>query len=259
MFLVQNVLHSTIKVYLSALCSLYIRQGFPDPLVNCLQLQQVLRGIIRTQGDTSLRLPVTDDIMVAIFRALDLRLLEHCMFWAACNLAYFGFPHSAEFTVLNLGSFSPTIHLDGADITVHSDTSPSCLRIRIKASKTDLFCKGCFMYIGKGEFPLCVIHSLLAYLSLRGSDPGPLFLFCDGWLLTHAILSSWLHDILTAVGIHSKFSSHIFHIGVATVAARNGILYHQIQALGQWTSTAYLSYFCIPADLLLQFSKQLAS
>ena len=134
-----------------------------------------------------------------------------------------------------------------------SDTSPSCLRIRVKASKTDPFRKG------KGEFPLCAIHSLLAYLSLRANDPGPLFLFGDGQPLPCAILSPWLRDILASVGIHGKFSSHSFCIGAAMVAARNGIPDHQIQALRRWTSTAYLSYIRIPADLLLQFLKELAS
>ena len=127
-FLVNTVQHSTIKVYLSVVCSLHIEQGFVDPLVECLRLQRVLRGIKRTQGDTSsLRLPVTDDIMMVIFRSLDLSLPDHCMFWAACNLAYFGFLHSAEFTVPNLASFSPSIHLGLADVAVDSMPSPSLL------------------------------------------------------------------------------------------------------------------------------------
>ena len=67
-FLANTVQHSTIKVYLSAVRSLHIEQGFADPLVDCLHLQRVLRGIKRTQDDTSsLRLPVTDDIMMVIF------------------------------------------------------------------------------------------------------------------------------------------------------------------------------------------------
>ena len=159
-----TVQHSTIKVYLSAVRSLHIEQGFPDPLVDCLRLQRVLREIKRTQGDTSsLCLPVTDDIMVAIFHALDFSLPDHCMFWAACNLAYFGFLHSAEFTAPNLASFSPAIHLGVDGIAVDSDTFPSCLRIRIKASKTDLFRKGCYVHIARASF-LCV-QSVLCWLT----------------------------------------------------------------------------------------------
>ena len=155
------------------------------------------------------------------------------MFWAACNLAYFGFLRSAEFTVTNLASYVPAIHLGVADVAVNSHSSPSCLRLRIKASKADPFCKGCFVHIGKGEFPLCAISSLLAYLTLRGDASGPLFLFRDGRPLSRALLTSWLRGILSAVGIQGNFSSHSFRIGATMVAARNGIPDHQIQALGQ--------------------------
>ena len=44
--LADRLHHSSIKVYLSAIWSLHIDQGFPDPLVNCLQLQRFLRGIL---------------------------------------------------------------------------------------------------------------------------------------------------------------------------------------------------------------------
>ena len=258
-FLANTVQHSTIKVYLSAVRSLHIEQGFADPLVDCLRLQRVLRGIKRTQGDTSsLRLPVTDDIMMVIFRALDLSLPDHCMFWAACNLAYFGFLRSAEFTVPNLASFSPSIHLGLADVAIDSLSSPSCLRLRIKASKTDPFRKGYFLHIGRGEFPLCAIRSLLSYLTLRGDAPGPLFLFRDRRPLSRALLTLWLRDILSSAGIQGNFSSHSFRIGAATVATRNGIPDHQIQALGRWTSSAYLSYIRTPAESLSQLSMQLS-
>ena len=255
----SSVQHSTIKVYLSAVRALHIEQGFSDPLVDCLRLQRVLRGIKRTQGDSSsLRLPITDDIMMVICRALDLTHPDHCMFWVACNLAYFGFLRSAEFTVPNLASYVPAIHLEVEDVAVDSHLSPSCLRLRIKASKTDPFRKGCFLHIGKGEFPLCAISSLLAYLTLRGDAPGPLFLFRDGRLLSRALLTSWLRGILSAAGISGNFSSHSFRIGAAAVAARNGIPDHQIQALGRWTSSAYLLYIRTPAESLSRLSKQLS-
>lgn len=94
-------------MYLSAVRSLHIEQGFPDPLINCLRLQRVLRGIKRSQGSPAAqRLPVTDSILFVIHQALDLSSFDHCMFWAACTLGYFGFLRSAEFTVPNLASFS---------------------------------------------------------------------------------------------------------------------------------------------------------
>ena len=85
--------------------SLHIEQGFADPLHNCLHLQRVIRGIKRTQGSpSSSRLPITDDLMLVIRTFLNLQLPDHCMFWAACTLGYFGFLRSAEFTVPSLAT-----------------------------------------------------------------------------------------------------------------------------------------------------------
>ena len=117
---------------------------------------------------------------------------------------------------------------------------------------------GYFLHIGKGEFLLCAISSLLAYLTLRGNVSGPLFLFWDGQPLSCALLTSWLRGILSAAGIQGNFSGHSFQIGAATVAARNGIPDHQIQALGRWTSSAYLLYIRTPAESLSRLSKQLS-
>lgn len=70
-----------------------------------------------------------------IFRSLDLGVYDHCMFWVARNLAYFGFLRSAEFTVPNLATFSADLHLGVSDIAVATATLPSCLTVLIKALK----------------------------------------------------------------------------------------------------------------------------
>ena len=256
--LAQSVCHATIKVYLSAVRALHIEQGFADPLVDCLRLQRVLRGIKRSKGDSrASRLPVTDSTLLIIFNSLDRSIPDHCMFWAACTLAYFGFLRSAEFTVSNLASFSQDVHLSVADVAVDSYESPTSLRIRFKASKTDPFRKGCFVHIGRGNSPLCAVESLMAYLTIRGNRTGPLFLFQDGRPLFRAALTNWLRKVLTAAGIQGSFSSHSFRIGAATVAARNGVPDHLIQALGRWSSNAYQLYIRTPSESLAQLSSQL--
>ena len=160
-FLSGFLQHSSVKVYLSAVRSLNIKESFPDPLLlNCFRLQQGVKGIKHAQGSCSYpHLPITHGLMMVIFKSLDLAVPNHCMFWAACNLAYFGFLQSAEFRVPNLASFSTVLHLGVQDIEVHSDTNPSSLCIRIKASKIDPFCKGCF--IRRGHLPLCTLQLCL--------------------------------------------------------------------------------------------------
>ena len=182
--------------------ALHIEQGFSDPLQNCLRLQWAVRGIKYSQGLPSTnRLPITDSLMLVIWKSLDLHLPDHCMFWAACTLGYFGFLRSAELTVPTLSSFSP---------------------------KTDLFCKGCVIYIGLGCYPLCTVHAVMTYPAVRGDGPGPLFLLQSGKPLSCAHLISWLRQIMASAGIAGNFSSHSFRSGAATVAARNGILDHLI-------------------------------
>ena len=98
----------------------------------------------------------------------------------------------------------------------------------------------------------------MAYLSHRGSSPGPLFCLRDGRPLSRGLLTQWLRQIMAAAGIAGNFSSLSFHIGAATVAARNSIPDHLIQALGQWTSNAYQLYIRTPSEALASLSMQLS-
>ena len=231
-FLANRIQHSSIKVYLSGVRALHIEQGFPDPLANCLHLQRVVRGIKRCQGSSSSsRLPITDDLMLLIWRSLDLRLPDHLMFWAACSLGYFGFLRASEFTVPNLASFSPSLHLAIQDIAVDSLSAPACMHLKIKGSETDPFRKGAYIHIGRGQPPLCAVHSAISYLASRGDRSGPLFLFQNGQPLSRALLTDWLRQILAAANVPGNFSSHSFRIGAATVAVRNRVPDHLIQAL----------------------------
>ena len=91
-FLARFVHHSTIKFYLSGVRALYIEQGLPHPVQNCLHLQRVVRGIKRSQGfSSSNRLLITDNHILLIWKSLNLHLPDNCMFWAACTLGYFDF------------------------------------------------------------------------------------------------------------------------------------------------------------------------
>ena len=88
--LADNLNHSSIKVYLSAVRSLHIDHGLPDPLVNCLHLQRLLRGIKWVQGPASpRRLTITVDLLQVIQRCLDLSTRDHLMLGAACCLGIF--------------------------------------------------------------------------------------------------------------------------------------------------------------------------
>ena len=254
--LADRLHHSSIKVYLSAIRSLYIDQGFPDPLVNCLQLQRLLRGIKRHQGSSlPQRQPVTADLMRIIQRSLDAHNSEHIMLWAACCLGFFGFLRAGEFTV-NC-AFDPSIHLTVQDLQVDAEVNPSSLRVRIKSSKTDPFRPGCVIYLGRGQAPLCPISAILAYLHRRGPLSGPLFIDTHGQPLTRSRLSSFVQSVLQGAGIPGQFSGHSFRIGAATTATQCSIPDHLIKTMGRWSSDAYQLYVRTPADSVLEVSGRL--
>ena len=156
--LVDQLHHTSIKVYLSAVHSLHIDYGFPDPLINCLQLQHLLRRIKRYHGSNlPQHQPVTVDPMSVLHQSLDFNNPDNVMLWAACCLGFYGFLRAGEFTVN--GTFDPSLHLTMADVQVDS-INPQSFRVFIKCSKTDPFRKGCFIFLGCGSLPLCPLISL---------------------------------------------------------------------------------------------------
>ena len=171
--------HSSIKVYLSAVRSLHIDNGLPDPLVNCLQLQRLLRGIKRVQDSSpSKRLPITIDLLKVIQRSLDLNSRDHVMFWAACYIGLFGFLCAGEFTTNP--PFDSSIHLAVSDVQADALVDPSCFKIHIKCSKTDPFCMCCDIYVGRGNSVICPVVAIGNFLALRGPFARATVLLC-GW------------------------------------------------------------------------------
>ena len=242
----------SIKVYLSGVRSLHIDNGLPDPLVNCLQLQRLLRGIKRVQGSSpSKRLPIIIDLLKVIQRSLDLNPRNHVMFWAACCIGFFGFPRAGEFTTNP--PFDTSIHLAVSDVQADALVDPSCFKIHIKCSKTVPFRMGCDIYVGRGNSVICPVVAIGNFLALCGPSPGKLFCYADGRPLTRQ-LSSTVQSILHSAGYPGSYSGHSFRIGAATTAAARGIPDHLIKTLGRWSSNAYQLYIRTPVGSLTQVS-----
>ena len=239
--LADTLHHSSIKVYLSAIRSLHVEEGLPSPLVGCLRLQRVLRGIKRHQGSNTLqRQPITSELMHTIFQSLNVSDHNHTMLWAACCCGFFGFLRAGEFTVNS--HFNPDIHLTVSDIQADTLVNPGSLRIFIKCSKTDPFRQGCYIYIGAGKRDLFPVRALTQYLHVRDSTPGPFFLLSNGTPLNRQWLSSSIQSILFAAGVPGCYTGHSFRIGAATSAAYRGLPDHLIKTLGRWSSDAYQIY-----------------
>ena len=261
----QGLKFQSIKCYLSGVRYLQIAQGFPDPHIghDYPRLEGVLRGIKCVQAESNSnprpRLPITPDIMALIQRFLP-RSRDGSAIWAACCIGFFGFLHAGEFTVPSLKEYDSTTHLSLADIALDSHSAPTLLRVRIKASKTDPFCKGVDLFLGKTASSIYPITAMTAFLLQRGLALGPLFTLQDGSTLSRARLVTAVRCCLRAGGVNEEaYSGHSFRISAATTAAKKGIEDSMIQVLGRWQSAAYLRYVRIPRENLAAVSSVLVS
>lgn len=263
----QNIMHSTIKVYLSAVRHLHIENHMPDPHMGGMaRLEQVVKGVKRDQArklpSQRIRLPITADLMQKMKSILmkNRNDEDNIMLWAAMSLCYFGFLRAGEMTLESESSFDPGADLCYSDIAIDDPEKPSVLRVRIKASKTDPFRKGVDVYLGRTNKDLCPLEAILPYLAIRGDKQGFLFQFQDGRLLTKDRFVSKVRELLQQSGVDPKnYAGHSFRIGAATTASRQGVSEATIKMLGRWESSAYLRYIKTPRGQLASISSRLCS
>ena len=116
------------------------------------------------------------------------------------------------------------------------------------------------MCLGKTNYDICPVNSLLAYHVSRLGTPVPLFVIEDGRYLTRKLFRAQLNTIFQEAGLNAKdYNTHSFRKGAATSAREAGISYSSVQMLGRWKSDACEVYIHIPREELAKFSSQLRS
>ena len=110
------------------------------------------------------------------------------------------FLRAGELTVPSDADYDSGVHLNFPNVAVDSESNPSLLRVHIKASKTDRFRKGIHFFGVYGN-DLCPVNAMLAYLTRRGPQSGPLFLFENGHFLTWDRCVRQIKSALTAAGL----------------------------------------------------------
>ena len=263
---VSNLSYGTIKVYLSAVRHIHVLSGFHTDLNNQFtpRLQLALVGIKRSQAAASpqrTRLPITLQIMQKAKHLLSQKSsYDNTMLWAACCLAFFGFLRVSEFTVPTQHDYDASTHLSLSDISVDNRNNPQLIKVHIKQSKTDPFRQGTDIYLGATDNSICPISGLIPYLSIRGAQPGPLFITKDHRYLTRLLFSQKLDTLLDHLQINTQqYNTHSFRIGAATTAAQALIPDAHIKMLGRWRSDAYQQYIRTPPRQLAHLSKRLVS
>lgn len=148
--------------------------------------------------------------------------------------------------------------MSAEDIAIDDRSNPTMLFVRLKASKCDQARQGFTLCVGRTNTQLCPVAAVLAYLAVRRSSPGPLFIFQDGSPLMQTSLVRLLRSTLTLAGLDcANYSGHSFRIGAATTAAAAGLCDSTIQTLGRWASDSFRRYIRLPPSELASYSRML--
>ena len=159
----------------------------------------------------------------------------------------------------SMKEYDPEGHLSEGDVALDSQKNPTVVRVHVKASKTDPFRQGVYVFLGRTGNELCPVEAVAAYLVVRGRRPGPFFHFKSGLPLSRELLVKRVREALLPHGVDgTKYSGHSFRIGVATTAAAVGVEDSMIKMLGRWQSSAYQAYIRTPRDNLAAVSKRLS-
>ena len=172
--------------------------------------------------------------------------------WAVAGICFFGFFRLGEL-------FNPRQELKWEDISFDHPSKPKMMKIHLSTSKCDQYGRGADVFLGQTSNALCPITACLAFLSLRGTEPGPFFVTKDGSPLRKQKFIMELRKVLAIMGLcPEQYAGHSFRIAAATAAAIADVEDSTIQTLRRWNSAAFLSYIHTPAHQLVAVSEIIA-
>ena len=250
----RSIKHSTISVYLAAVRSLHVEEGFPYPLEDRHRLKRALNCVKIEGGPPKKKLPITFSILWNVLNYISSNY-NHKLIWAAMTLAYFACLRAAEFCVRN--KFYPAVNLTMDDIKLNSNH----LVLHLKSSKTDKFRQGVNIYVGCSGTRVCSFCSMLEYLKERKkllARSNALFIFENNVVLTKKLFVNQFRLLLALAGYTGEYSGHSFRRGGATDAATAGLMDWELKLFGRWSSDAYQQYIQTRTSVMVNFANRIA-
>lgn len=231
---------STISTAVSIIGYFHKIKQHSDP-TSAFVVKKMLVGVSKSRPACDVRLPVTLDILhklVVTSSQVTSSYFHKVLITAMYLLAFHGFLRISELAVSSANNHVLCL----SNVVLH-DTS---IVVKFSSFKHHKGHPHSIVISGTSD-PLCPVVALTRYVQLRGSQPGPLFLFPDNSPVSQSYFRSTLKSSLHLAGYPSAtYKSHSFRIGAATVAASRGYSDGQIQRMGRWSSQAFKKYIRIP-------------
>ena len=242
---------SSVQSFLSAINFIHKAMGGQD-IFEDFWLSRIILGYKKLSVATpDKRLPISLDILFRLctsLQSLPLTQFEIIMFQAMFLLSFYALLRVGEITVTSLSAQNPNLLLlnnlcispNSSDVTITFTSYKHCRPL-----------SPITLVIPPNPGPHSLPNILSKYLHLRGSTPGPLFMFNNA-PVTRSFYTQTLAKCLKFCGFDpSKYKSHSFRIGSATTAIQKGTSQFMVQQMGRWNSDAFKKYIRIP-----QFNRQ---
>ena len=162
-------------------------------------------------------------------------------------VAFYGFFRVGELTVkgVNLKSL---VHVQDLHFQFSNNVVTSATIVIKDFKHNSARCPfSVFLECAEGS-TLCLVAYLQRYFSTRGATPGPLFCFADGSPVKTSQFTRQLQQAFVAFD-STKYKSHSFRIGAASLAAEKGLSDAQIRHLGHWKSDTFKLYIRQPTGV----------
>ncbi|XP_066298120.1 integrase/recombinase xerD homolog [Branchiostoma lanceolatum] len=248
-FLARTLKYNSIVNYLNIVRVLHQEAGLANPLHDNWLLQTTLRGIRRIHGDcVTQKLPITPDILRAMYLQLDFTQAKHVVFWAACLVGFFSFFRKSNLLPKTAKTFDPVKHLCRKDFRFFEWGAV----ITVRWSKTIQFRERTLQIPiprvnGSPLCPTAALEKAFALTHAANRD-GPAFVLPQETgtryvPLTHQPFVTLLRHLLHLCGYpKTQYSGHSLRRGGATWASDCGIPAELIKLQGDWKSNAYQRY-----------------
>jgi hypothetical protein len=250
--LARTMSPASVNIYMNIVRILHEEAGLNNPMSSNYQISMMKRGLLRQKGAPPVQKdPMTPEILVLLYRTLDLSSTSDKAFWCAVLIGFFGFLRKAS-----LFPSSPTVpplkRVCRQDVSL---LSLEAFDLTCNHSKTNQFNQRAHIipYSACRDRRLCPVFAMLSHLGASDLGPlVPLFNFIEKGAVrfySHAAFVSRLKCGLSQCGMDPKrISFHSLRRGGATLSFSAGVPADQIKVRGDWVSDAYQKYIVLDLD-----------
>ena len=217
----------------------------PDPTESHL-IKTAMKGYVKLAPSVDKRLPITLPILLQLGNAFNHTLpslYKIRLFKAMCALAFFAALRVGEITSRANTPPSRILQIDQLSFLRNRDSKIETVKIIMRNFKHGSPFQPSELLVHRENTAMCPVSLLSEYIVVRGSRPGPLFVHTDGSAVAREFFTTELQKALQFCKLDpTRYKSHSFRIGAASLAAAKGFSDAQIRQFGRWKSSAFLKY-----------------